>query len=135
MKTVKTIRTVEKAMSICSWLILMVFLVPTVLAAAEPNRDDLAIFGVRAKRITNACDPEIPPPQAADQNCATVNPDANWSFDISWFNPATKMYYLADRDNFGIDMSIRQAIRLSLSLPGLSVSSRGTTRRDLTGCW
>ena len=103
MKTVKTIRTVEKVISICSWLILMLFLTTTVLAA-EPDRDDLAIFGTRAKRITNPCDPEVAAPQAADPNCATVHGETNWSFDISWFNPVTKMYYLADRDNFGIDI-------------------------------
>ncbi len=103
MKTVRTIRTVEKMISVCSWLVLMLFLTGTVFAV-EPDKDDLAIFGTRQVRITNPCDPEVPAPQAADPNCATVHPDANWSYDISWFDPATKMYYLADRDNFGIDI-------------------------------
>ena len=105
MKTVKTVKTVEKVISICSWLILMLFLIGTIpVLAAEPDRDDLAIFGIRAKRITNACDPEVPAPTKADPNCATVHANAAWSFDISWFDPATKKYYLADRDNKGIDI-------------------------------
>ena len=119
MKTVKTIRTVEKVISICSWLILMFFLSGTVLAQEPDQKDDFAVYGIRQVRITHSCDPAVPSPQSqAAANaipCATTQifppltngqPTTNsvWSQDISWFNPVTKKYYLADRNNFGIDI-------------------------------
>src|SRR5215470_18095323 len=119
MKTVKTIRTVEKVISICSWLILMFFLGGTVLAQEPDQKDDAAVYGIRQVRITHSCDPAVPSPQSqAAANaipCATTQifppltngqptTNSHWSEDISWFNPVTKKYYLADRNNFGIDI-------------------------------
>jgi hypothetical protein len=116
MKTVKTVRTVEKAISVYSWLILMVFgLAITVpLLAAEPDRDDAQNYGARAQRITSVCDPAIPSPPslaaAAAIPCATsqVFPpnsiSSDWTVDIVWFDPATEKVYLADQNNFGIDI-------------------------------
>jgi hypothetical protein len=113
MKTVKTVRTVEKAISVCAWLVLMVFLSGTVLAA-EPDRDDRQNYGARVNRITNPCDPAIPsPPSAAAAAaipCATsqVFPTGTttsaWSLDILWFNPVTEKVYMPDRNNFGVDI-------------------------------
>jgi hypothetical protein len=114
MKTVKTIRTVEKVISICSWLILMFFLTGTVLAQEPDQKDDFAVYGIRQVRITHSCDPAVPSPQSqAAANaipCATTqifppgSTTSVWSQDISWFNPVTKKFYLADRNNFGIDI-------------------------------
>ena len=115
MKTVKTISTVRKMISVCSSLGVIVFLTGTVLAVEPDQKDDFAVYGIRQVRITNPCDPAVPSPQtqaAADAiPCATTQiflapPATNsvWSQDISWFNPVTKKYYLADRNNFGIDI-------------------------------
>jgi hypothetical protein len=115
MKTVKTISTIRKMISVCSSLGVIVFLTGTVLAVEPDQKDDFAIYGIRQVRITNPCGPAIPSPQtqaAADAiPCATTQvfivPPATtsvWSQDISWFNPVTKKYYLADRNNFGIDI-------------------------------
>ena len=114
MKTVKTIRTVEKVISICSWLILMFFATGTALAQEPDQKDDASVYGIRQVRITNSCGPAVPSPQSqAAANaipCFTTqifpagSTTSAWSFDISWFNPVTKKYYLADRNNFGIDI-------------------------------
>ena len=40
MKTVKTIRTVEKVISVCSWLMLMVFVSSTASVLADQDSDD-----------------------------------------------------------------------------------------------
>src|SRR5215813_3051577 len=108
-------KPVEKILSIYSCLILIVFFTGTVRAVEPDQKDDFAIYGIRQVRITHSCDPAIPSPQtqaAADAiPCATTQifivPPATtstWSQDISWFNPVTKKYYLADRNNFGIDI-------------------------------
>ncbi len=103
MKTVKTVKTVEKVITVCSWLILMLFLINTApVLAADTGPDDTPNYGTRAIRITHPCDPEIPPPLSAG-SCTTVTP-GSWSFDISWFDPATQKYYLADRSNFAVDI-------------------------------
>lgn len=96
---------------IFSTVVLVYFLLAGAVLAQEPNRDDLAIFGMRAKRITNPCDPAIPSAQSqATNTCATAqvfpptSTTSNWSVDISWFDPLTKKYYVADRNNFGVDI-------------------------------
>src|SRR4029077_17950641 len=115
MQKVKTISTVAKMISVCAWLVLIVSLTGTVLAVEPDQKDDFAVYGIRQVRITNPCDPAIPSPltqAAADAiPCKTTQvfivPPATtsaWSQDISWFNPVTKKYYLADRNNFGIDI-------------------------------
>jgi hypothetical protein len=45
----------------------------------------------------------------ADPNCPSVptlalSPSARWSVDISWFDPSTQKFYMADRNNFGVDI-------------------------------
>jgi hypothetical protein len=88
-----------------------VFLVSFLLASAV-SADDPQNYGMRAVRITSSCSdklPDVPPPTAPDGNCPTVptiaqSPSARWSIDISWFDPNTEKYYLADRNNFGIDI-------------------------------
>ena len=86
---------------------------------ADQDADDAANYGMRAIRITSLCSfnsptvpgiPEVPPPPSlADPNCKAVptqaaSPNSRWSFDISWFDPWTQKYYLADRNNFGVDI-------------------------------
>ena len=77
MKTVKTIQTVEKVISICSWLILMLFLTDTVLAQEPDQKDDAAVYGIRQVRITHSCDPAVPSPQS--QAAANAIPCCNHS--------------------------------------------------------
>jgi hypothetical protein len=114
MKIVKTIGSVGKMISLCAWLVAIVFSTGTVLAVEPDQKDDFAIYGIRQVRITHSCDPAVPSPQSqAAANgipCATTqifpagSTTSVWSQDISWFNPVTKKYYLADRNNFGIDI-------------------------------
>jgi len=112
----KITKAAEKTVSVCSWLIFMMFgLAITVpLLAAEPDRDDRQNYGARVNRITNPCDPAIPSPPsdaaAAAIPCFTsqVFPTGTttsvWSLDILWFNPVTEKVYMPDRNNKGVDI-------------------------------
>jgi hypothetical protein len=119
MKIVTVVRTVERATWICFGAIFMMYLMSAVTVLADQDADDTANFGMRAIRITSLCSngspvipgiPEVPPPASvADPNCPTVlpqaaSPNSRWSFDISWFDPLTQKYYLADRNNQGVDI-------------------------------
>src|SRR5262249_3198392 len=85
----------------------------TIVAADSPN------YGLRAVRITSLCTPgfpatpglpEVPPPATvADPNCLSVptlaaSPNGRWSVDISFFDPTTQKFYMADRNNFSVDI-------------------------------
>ena len=119
MKTAKTITTVEKVISVWSWLILMIFVSTTASVLAGQDEDD-ANYGVRGNRITSNCVvsggflviPQVPPPPAVPspdpcqgkvQDLAS-SPNARWSLDINWFDPGTQKLYLADRNNGGVDV-------------------------------
>jgi len=119
MKTLKTVTTIQKVISVCSWFVFMAFLMTAGSVFADQDADDAPNFGMRAIRITSLCSsgsptipgiPEVPPPASvADPNCPTVptqatSPNSRWSYDISWFNPVTQKYYLADRNNKGVDI-------------------------------
>ena len=73
MKTVKTIRTLEKMISVCAWLILMMFVSSTASVLADQDSDDTPNYGVRGNRITSDCVinggvlviPQVPPPPDA----------------------------------------------------------------------
>ncbi len=120
MKTKKTTRMVEKMISVCAWLILMIFVSSTASVLADEDSDDAANFGVRGNRITSDCIinggvlviPQVPPPPtlvnpAPCQGLVTTldtSPNSRWSVDISWFDPATQKLYMADRNNGGVDI-------------------------------
>ena len=121
MKAVKTIRTLEKAISVCAWLILMMFVSSTASVLADQDSDDAANYGVRGNRITSNCVinggvlviPQVPPPPTVDpanDPCEgkvlglDASPNSRWSVDISWFDPVTQKLYLADRNNGGVDV-------------------------------
>jgi hypothetical protein len=121
MKAVKTIRTAEKVISVCSCLILMVFVSSTASVLADQDSDDTPNFGVRGNRITSNCVinggvlviPQVPPPPTvnpANDPCEgkvlglDASPNSRWSVDISWFDPVTQKLYLADRNNGGVDV-------------------------------
>ena len=79
-----------------------------VSALADPQN-----YGLRSVRITSKCSsglPDVPPPASvSDPACTGVltlvtSPSGRWSLDISWFDPDTEKYYLADRNNIGIDI-------------------------------
>jgi hypothetical protein len=85
----------------------------TVVVADAPN------YGLRAVRITSLCTagfpatpglPEVPPPASvADANCPSVttlanSPSGRWSVDISFFDASTQKFYMADRNNFSLDI-------------------------------
>ncbi len=104
----KTKRYVRLVLSLA-----MIAATATIVAADAPN------YGVRAVRITSLCTagfpgtpglPEVPPPATvADPNCPTVptlaaSPSGRWSVDISWFDPSTQKFYMADRNNFSVDI-------------------------------
>ena len=76
MKTVKTISTVTKMISVCAWLVAIVFFTGTVRAVEPDQKDDFAVYGIRQVRITNPCGPAVPSPltqAAADAiPCATT---------------------------------------------------------------
>ncbi len=97
------------------WLCLFALLAATAttVVADAPN------YGLRAVRITSLCTagfpatsglPEVPPPAtAADLNCPSVptlaaSPNGRWSVDISFFDPSTQKFYMADRNNFSVDI-------------------------------
>ena len=77
MKTINTIRTVEKVISVCSWLALMMFVSSTASVLADQDSDDAANFGVRGNRITSDCVinggvlviPQVPPPPNPCKPC------------------------------------------------------------------
>jgi hypothetical protein len=53
--------------------------------------------------IQNPCNPQVPASVTIAETCDTdVIPTTSWSFDISWWDASSQMYYLADRSNFGI---------------------------------
>lgn len=94
-------------------LFVLIAATTTIVAADAPN------YGVRAVRITSLCTPgfpatpglpEVPPPASvADPNCPTVttlaaSPSGRWSVDISFFDPTTQKSYMADRNNFSVDI-------------------------------
>jgi hypothetical protein len=90
-----------------------VALISFLLASAVSALADPQNYGLRSVRITSKCSsalPDIPPPATvSDPACPGVltlvdSPSGRWSVDISWFDPNTKKYYLADRNNGGIDI-------------------------------
>jgi hypothetical protein len=106
--------------------LLMTFLLVSsgsVLAADN----DAADFGMRAIRITNPSDPQIPCPVGG--NCI-VDSQNRWSFDISWFDPVTEKYYLADRSNLGVDIvdttndTVSGVIPMNVGTNGVLVTTR-----------
>lgn len=98
------------------WSILLAAVVLTIatsVVADSPN------YGIRAVRIRSLCTPgfpatpglpEVPPPASvADPNCPSVttlaaSPSGRWSVDISFFDPSTQKFYMADRNNFSVDI-------------------------------
>ena len=121
MKPIKKISTVEKVISVCAWLILMVFVSSTASVLADQDSDDAPNYGVRGNRITSNCVinggvlviPQVPPPpntvSPAPCQGKVTSPRqqariARWSVDISWFDPTTQKLYLADRNNGGVDI-------------------------------
>jgi hypothetical protein len=98
-----------KALSVTSLLVFTaLFLANAVSALAQIP----ALYGNRTIRLTSKCGsglPDVPPPTVQDINCNTVptiaqSPSARWSVDISWFDPVFQKFYLADRNNFGVDV-------------------------------
>ena len=120
MKTIKKISAPGKMISVCSWLILAVFLSSTASVLADEDSDDTPNFGVRGNRITSDCVikggvlviPQVPPPPntVTPPPCEgkvlalDASPNSRWSVDISWFDPTTQKLYLADRNNGGVDI-------------------------------
>jgi hypothetical protein len=115
-------KTAHKAFSAA---LLASFLLAGAVSAADFHEEASASpaeaqdYGQRALRITSSCGdknaqgnqlPNIPPPASApDPNCPGVlnlvdSPSGRWSVDISWFDPNTEKYYLADRNNGGVDI-------------------------------
>ena len=70
MKTLRTITTVEKVISVCAWLMLVMLVSTTASVLADQDADDAPNFGVRGNRITSNCVinggilviPQVPPP-------------------------------------------------------------------------
>ena len=66
----KSIRTVEKVISVWAWLILMIFVSTTASVLADQDEEDAPNYGVRGNRITSDCVinggilviPQVPPP-------------------------------------------------------------------------
>ena len=116
----KSIRTVEKVISVWAWLILMIFVSSTASVLADQDEDDTPNYGVRGNRITSDCVinggilviPQVPPPPTLVSPCSLqglvttldTSPNSRWSVDINWFDPTTQKLYLADRNNFGVDI-------------------------------
>jgi len=107
MKKAKSVETLDKVKSACSWLMLIVF----ILASGAPALSDDPSYILTGVRIVSRCNaqtnpngPQIPPPLVAEAFCPSVHPNKNWSFDISWFDPIFQKYYLADRDNAALDI-------------------------------
>jgi len=97
----------------------LVFMFALIAATAAPVVADPPNYGLRAVRITSLCTagfpvtpglPEVPPPNTvSDPNCPSVptlaaSPSGRWSVDISWFEPTTQTFYMADRNNFSVDI-------------------------------
>ena len=97
MKTVKTVKTVEKLISVCSWLVLMVFLIDMgpVLPKALAKDLDLELIKV----IQIACTAPNTPPGCLN-TWATSGPN-QVSHDVESFDPSTQTIYVADRVNKG----------------------------------
>src|SRR5689334_1682722 len=108
MKTKKTVHGVRLLL-----LLALMAATSTVVVADAPN------YGLRAVRITSQCTlnfpttaglPEVPPPASvADPKCPSVttlaaSPSGRWSVDISFFDASTQKFYMADRNNFSIDI-------------------------------
>ena len=90
--------------------------------AGVVRADSDADYILTGLRIVSRCDsmatppiPGIPAPltTTTTNTCAApatqpptppLNRDNSWSVDIGFFDPAFQKYYLADRDNFGIDI-------------------------------
>ena len=97
-----------------SLLILFAVLVTGVAKVrADSDSDDAANYLLTGLRIVSRCNPGVPTPQipaplttTTTNTCAAniLNKNNNWSIDISFFDPVFQKYYLADRDNFGIDV-------------------------------
>ena len=98
-------KNVQKAFLAAVFMLFFLVSVGSVLA--DPQN-----YGTRAVRITSKCSsglPDVPPPTASDPACPKVptiaqSPSGRWSVDISWFDPDTQKSYLADRNNFGVDI-------------------------------
>lgn len=147
MKTVKTIRTLEKKISVCAWLILMMFVSSTASVLADQDSDDTPNYGVRGNRITSDCVinngvlviPQVPPPPtltnpAPCQGLVTTldkSPNNRWSVDISWFDPETQKLYLADRNNFAVDIFNTKSEK-TVGLAGGFVGIQPTTPAGIT---
>jgi hypothetical protein len=147
MKTLKTIRTVQKVISVCSWLMLMVLVSSTASVLADQDEDDAPNYGVRGNRITSNCVikdnvlviPQVPPPPtlvnpAPCQGLVTTldkSPNSRWSVDINWFDPGTQKLYLADRNNFGVDIFDTKSEK-AVGLAGGFVGIQPTTPAGVT---
>jgi hypothetical protein len=147
MKTQKTIRTIGKMISVCSWMILMVFVSSTASVLADQDEDDAPNYGVRGNRITSDCVinggvlviPQVPPPPtlvnpAPCQGLVTTlqdSPNSRWSVDINWFDPETQKLYLADRNNFGVDIFDTKSEK-AVGLAGGFVGIQPTTPTGVT---
>jgi hypothetical protein len=92
-----------------------------VIGVAKVRADsDDGNYLLTGLRIVSRCNPAVPLPgipapltTTTTNTCAApatqpptppLNRDNSWSFDISFFDPVFQKYYLADRDNFGIDI-------------------------------
>src|SRR5438132_1210660 len=80
-----------------------------VLTPTDPP--DQAPNYLLTTRIVNRCNPtenpqgpQVPAPLVANAGCPSVHPNANWSVDISWFDPVFEKAYIADRDNKALDI-------------------------------
>lgn len=120
MKRLKALKRVQKVISVCSWLMLIVLVSSTPSVLADQDSDDTPNFGVRGNRITSNCVidggvlviPQVPPPPntVSPAPCEgkvlalDASPNARWSVDINWFDPTTQKLYLADRNNGGVDI-------------------------------
>ncbi|HEX9443314.1 MAG TPA: hypothetical protein VGA73_04300, partial [Candidatus Binatia bacterium] len=107
-------KTTRKLFSPWFFLFAAIVLATATAVVADPQN-----YGIRAVRIRSLCTPgfpatpglpEVPPPATvADPNCPSVptlatSPSGRWSVDISWFDPSTQKFYMADRNNFSVDI-------------------------------
>src|SRR3954468_18500247 len=97
----------------------LVLMLSLIVATSTTVGADPQNYGMRAVRIRSLCTsgfpatpglPEVPPPLSTpDANCPNVltlaaSPSARWSVDISFFDPSTQKFYMADRNNFSVDI-------------------------------
>jgi len=101
----------RKVFSGCSSLMFSVLILASATTVrADQNGDDAPNY-LLTTRIVNRCNPtenpqgpQVPAPLVANAGCPSVHPNANWSVDISWFDPVFEKAYIADRDNKALDI-------------------------------